>query len=376
MRVTSIQLENYRNYEKLSLEFSRDLVIFLGENAQGKTNLLESIYVLAMTRSHRTTTEKELIQWDKDYARLLGYVEKKTHGISLEMAISKKGKKTKVNHIEQKKLSDYIGELNVVLFAPEDLFLIKGAPQIRRRFVDMELGQIDPIYLHHLTTYQKVLKQRNKYLKQLAFKGNKEGDDYLDVLSEQLANAGSKVIFSRYRFVEKLEKWAHDIHQGITDGRETLKMKYESSISVRENMTQVEIESIFLSELMRNKLKELHKQTTIFGPHRDDLLFYINAQDVQTYGSQGQQRTAALSLKLAEIELINSEIGEYPILLLDDVMSELDDERQIHLLKTIEGKVQTFVTTTTLKHLKNRLQSEPEIFMVTKGKVERESEQE
>ncbi|MDF0479837.1 DNA replication/repair protein RecF [Vagococcus sp. PNs007] len=374
MRVTSIQLENYRNYEKLSLEFSRDLVIFLGENAQGKTNLLESIYVLAMTRSHRTTTEKELIQWDKDYARLLSYVEKKNHDVSLEMAISKKGKKTKVNHIEQKKLSDYIGELNVVLFAPEDLFLIKGAPQIRRRFVDMELGQIDPIYLHHLTTYQKILKQRNKYLKQLGFKGNKEGDDYLDVLSEQLASAGSKVIFSRYRFIEKLEKWAHSIHQGITDGRETLKMKYDSSISVRENMTQVEIESIFLSELMKSKLKELHKQTTLFGPHRDDLLFYINGQDVQTYGSQGQQRTAALSLKLAEIELINFEIGEYPILLLDDVMSELDDERQIHLLKTIEGKVQTFVTTTTLKHLENRLQSDPEIFMVTKGMVERKSE--
>lgn len=376
MRVTSIQLENYRNYKNLSLEFSRDLIIFLGENAQGKTNLLESIYVLAMTRSHRTTTEKELIKWDEDYARLLSYVEKRTHSVNLEMAISKKGKKTKVNHIEQKKLSDYIGELNVVLFAPEDLFLIKGAPQIRRRFVDMELGQIDPIYLHHLTTYQKILKQRNKYLKQLGFKGSKEGDDYLDVLSEQLANSGSKVIFSRYRFIEELEKWAHDIHQGITDGRELLKMKYTSSISVGENMTQVEIESIFLNELKESASKELHKQTTLFGPHRDDLLFYINGQDVQTYGSQGQQRTAALSLKLAEIELINSEIGEYPILLLDDVMSELDDERQIHLLKTIEGKVQTFVTTTTLKHLKNRLQSDPEIFMVTKGKVERKSEQE
>ncbi|WEG73336.1 DNA replication/repair protein RecF [Vagococcus intermedius] len=373
MKLTNIHLEDYRNYETLALDFTKSLTIFLGENAQGKTNLLESIYVLAMTRSHRTSHEKELIAWDKDYARIVGDVQKKNQTIRMEMAIATKGKKTKLNHIEQKKLSDYVGELNVVLFAPEDLYLIKGAPQVRRRFIDMELGQISPLYLYHLSNYQRVLKQRNKYLKQVA--GLKEVDEaYLSVLSEQLAESGSHVLYLRYQFIQKLEKWSQVIHQGITENREALSIRYQPSIKIDETHSQKEVQQIYLDDLEKNINKELFKQTTIIGPHRDDLLFFIGEQNVQTFGSQGQQRTTALSLKLAEIELIKAEIGEYPILLLDDVMSELDDERQIHLLKTIEGKVQTFVTTTTLQHLTHRLQSSPDIFMVTNGKVERKSE--
>ena len=373
MRLTNIQLDHYRNYESLSLEFPKALTIFLGENAQGKTNLLESIYVLAMTRSHRTNNEKEFIGWGADYARIVGNIEKKNHQLQLEMAISTKGKKTKLNHIEQKKLSDYIGELNVVLFAPEDLYLIKGAPQIRRRFIDMELGQIDPLYLYHLTTYQKVLKQRNKYLKQLNEKKTLD-ETYLDILSEQLAEAGSHVLYLRYRFIGKLEKWSQDIHRGITDQRETLRIDYQPSMTITSSDDRETILKTFMTELKQKQKQEIFKQNTAIGPHRDDLFFYIDDQNVQTYGSQGQQRTAALSLKLAEIELIKEEIGEYPILLLDDVMSELDDERQIHLLKTIEGKVQTFVTTTTLKHLSNRLMSQPDVFIVTNGQVERQRE--
>lgn len=372
MKLTNLKLNNYRNYKEIALEFKKSLVIFLGENAQGKTNLLESIYVLAMSRSHRTSSDKELIGWGEDVARLEGIVEKNGQNLLLEMGISGKGKKTKVNHLEKKRLSDYVGELNVVLFAPEDLYLIKGAPQLRRRFIDMELGQINPHYLHYLSIYQKVLKQRNKYLKQLALNKN-DPDDYLAVLSEQLAEAGSHVLHLRYQYLGKLEKWSQDIHSGITNQKESLSIEYLTTLEISESDDRTAIEKALLKVLVDQSSRDIFKQSTNVGPHRDDLAFFIGEHNVQNFGSQGQQRTTALSLKLAEIELIKEETGEYPILLLDDVMSELDDDRQIHLLKTIENKVQTFVTTTTLKHLDNRMMSEPEIFTVSNGQIIPES---
>lgn len=368
MKLSNIHLKNYRNYEELSLTFSKNLTIFLGENAQGKTNILESIYVLAMTRSHRTTNEQELIQWEKDQAYITGTVQKKTTKTPLELTLSKKGRKTKINHIEQKRLSSYVGQLNVILFAPEDLSLVKGSPQLRRKFLDMEIGQIDPIYLFDLVQYQSVLKQRNQYLKQLAEK--KQTDlIYLDILTEQLAEFGGKVLFARKKFVKRLEFWANSLHQQISHQKEQLRISYVATVPFEEEATAEEIQGAFLQELQRNRKKELFKASTFIGPHRDDLQFFVNEQNVQTYGSQGQQRTTALSIKLAEIDLMKEETGEYPILLLDDVMSELDDSRQLHLLETIEGKVQTFLTTTTLDHVKNKMTVEPEIFYVHQGEI-------
>jgi DNA replication and repair protein RecF len=371
MKLNDISLQNYRNYKSLHLEFHKTLNIFLGENAQGKTNLLESIYVLAMTRSHRTSNEKELIGWQAEAAKVSGVIEKKTGKIPLEMTISNKGRKTKVNHIEQKRLSSYIGQLNVIIFAPEDLSLVKGSPQIRRKFIDMELGQVNPIYLYDLVQYQAVLKQRNQYLKQLAEK--KQTDTvYLDILTEQLAEFGGKVLFARLAFIKKLEYWANLLHQKISHQKETLTIAYAASIPELEEMQTVEaMQQQLLQKLMDNRKRELFKANTFLGPHRDDLLFLVNGQNVQTYGSQGQQRTTALSVKLAEIDLMHSETGEYPVLLLDDVMSELDNERQVHLLETIEDKVQTFLTTTSLDHLNDKLTVEPDIFHVHKGEIER-----
>ncbi|MGX7060100.1 DNA replication/repair protein RecF [Vagococcus humatus] len=376
MRLNKLTLSHYRNYTSVDLSFSENIHVFLGENAQGKTNLLESIYVLAMARSHRANSDKELIKWDEKVARLVGEVEKRQTSVLLEMAISNKGKMTKVNHIEQSRLSEYIGELNVVLFAPEDLYLIKGSPQVRRRFIDMELGQMNPVYLYHLSLYQKTLKQRNKYLKQLGLKKQAQTDEvYLDVLTEQLAQAGSEVIYYRYQFIQQLESWANQLHQKITNHKELLQIIYETSIPVTKEHAKNEIFQIFYEQLKKNQEKDLYKQNTSVGPHRDDLIFLVNQQNVQTYGSQGQQRTTALSVKLAEIELIHDLIGEYPILLLDDVMSELDDERQVHLLSSIENKVQTFITTTSLDHLSDKLTVHPDVFMVKQGVVERISEQ-
>ncbi|EMF0307868.1 DNA replication/repair protein RecF [Enterococcus hirae] len=371
MRLNKLYLKNYRNYQELKITFTKNLVIFLGENAQGKTNLLESIYVLAMTRSHRTSSEQELIGWQGEQALIQGEVTKGTSKIPLEILLSKKGRKTKINHIEQKKLSSYVGQLNVIIFAPEDLSLVKGSPQIRRKFLDMELGQINPIYLYDLVQYQGILKQRNQYLKQL---NEKKKTDllYLDILSEQLAEFGSKVLKARAQFVRRLEFWANTLHQQITHQKEQLEIEYVTSFSSLSTQTQEEIQTQFLELLNQNKKKDMFRGTTTIGPHRDDLSFFVNQKNVQTYGSQGQQRTTALSVKLAEIDLIKEETGEYPILLLDDVMSELDDNRQLHLLETIEGKVQTFLTTTTLDHVKNKMTVEPEIFYVQQGEIKGE----
>lgn len=368
MRLTDIHLKNYRNYSELSLSFSKNLTLFLGENAQGKTNLLESIYVLAMTRSHRTNNEQELIQWGNEFAHIQGTVTKNTSKIPLEITLSKKGRKTKVNHMEQKRLSSYVGQMNVILFAPEDLSLVKGSPQVRRKFLDMEIGQIDPIYLYDLVQYQHVLKQRNQYLKQML---NKADPLYLDILSEQLVAFGSKVLLGRAKFVKRLEYWANELHHKISHEKETLTIDYVSSIPFHSSNLE-EIQAAFTQELKKSREKERLRLSTLAGPHRDDLHFAINGKDVQTYGSQGQQRTTALSVKLAEIDLMKEETGEYPILLLDDVMSELDDTRQLHLLETIEGKVQTFLTTTTLEHVKNKMTVEPEIFYVQQGELKGE----
>ncbi len=370
MIIENISLRSYRNYESLDLAFSPRLNVFLGENAQGKTNLLESIYVLSFARSHRSNNEKEMIQWEQEFARLEGKIQKMNGSLDLTMIISNKGKKTKVNGLEQTKLSHYIGHLNVILFAPEDLLLVKGAPQNRRRFLDMEIGQINANYLFNLSKYQTVLKQRNQYLKKIAF-SDKKDLVYLEVLSEQLAEAGSSVLFHRLQFIQKLEEWANTIHQKITYGKEILKIRYKCQLDVTSEMSEKELFDILLEELKNSTNKDLKLLTTSVGPHRDDLLFFVNDKNVQNFGSQGQQRTTALSLKLAEIELINDEIGEYPILLLDDVLSELDDDRQVHLMEYIETKLQTFLTTTSLTHLENKLSITPEIFYISQGVVER-----
>lgn len=366
MHLNKLALKNFRNYQELQLDFPKNLTIFLGENAQGKTNLLESIYVLAMTRSHRTNNEQELINWQADFAQISGVLQKRTSQLPLELTISKKGRKTKVNHIEQKKLSSYVGQMNVILFAPEDLSLVKGAPAMRRKFLDMEIGQIDPIYLYNLVQYQGVLKQRNQFLKQAS-----PDPIYLDILSEQLADFGSQVLLARRKFVERLEFWANQLHQKISQEKEVLTIQYDATVPLAAATDVRAIKESFLTTLKSKEKNERFRQTTLAGPHRDELRFAINGMDVQTYGSQGQQRTTALSVKLAEIDLMKEETGEFPILLLDDVMSELDDSRQLHLLETIEGKVQTFLTTTTLAHVGDKMTVEPDIWYVTQGQIAR-----
>ncbi|MTD31229.1 DNA replication/repair protein RecF [Planomicrobium sp. YIM 101495] len=368
MRIDRLTLENYRNYESLELSFSPEINVFIGENAQGKTNIMESIYVLSMAKSHRTSNDKELIRWDADYGKIKADVQRKYGKLPLEILLSRKGKKAKANHLEQKRLSDYIGQLNVVMFAPEDLNLVKGSPQLRRRFIDMEIGQISPVYLHDLVTYQHLLKQRNHLLKQNYGKSS-INDVTFDIYTEQFIEAAVKIIQKRFQFMELLQQWAEPIHHGISRGLEKLQIRYQPVSGLKPEWTPEEMASFLQSKLGEVKKKEIERGTTLVGPHRDNLQFLVNGYDVQTYGSQGQQRTTALSLKLAEIELIKQEVGEPPVLLLDDVLSELDDYRQSHLLNTIQGSVQTFVTTTSVDGIHHDTIRNARLFDVIGGNV-------
>ena len=368
MKLTNLQLQNFRNYESVQLEFTDGVHVFIGENAQGKTNLMESIYALAMTKSHRTTNDKELIGWNKEFATIKGTVEKTATKTNLELQFSKKGKIAKVNYLEQKRLSSYLGNLNVILFAPENLTLVKGSPQNRRKFVDMELGQMSSLYLYDLVEYNRVLKQRNTYLKQLAIK-KKQPDEYLEVLSEMLSELASKIVFHRLDFMKQLEALAIPIHDQLSLGREKFSVSYQATIPLEDGLTPEQMKEIYMDQFKKNQTREADQATTLIGPHRDDLIFYLNEIPVQTYGSQGQQRSTVLSLKLAEIELMKLSTGEYPLLLLDDVLSELDDDRQTHLIKAIENKVQTFITTTSLDGIKQQFINEPVVIPIEKGTI-------
>lgn len=366
MLLKTIHLQNYRNYESLQLETPHMVNVFLGPNAQGKTNLLESILVLALTKSHRTTRDKELIGWNGESAQIVGEVSKKYGSVKLDLSYGMKGKKAKLNGLEQRKLSDYVGALNVVMFAPEDLEIVKGTPGVRRRFLDMEIGQVQPGYLYWLQQYHKVLQQRNNVLK-----NNLASSDpaLLEVWNMQLAQLGVKIMIKRQHFIHKLQEYAKQIHAGITNGAEQLKLQYRPSFDCDATQDEAMLFDQFMVKLTQVKDQEFRRGVTLVGPHRDDIGFYINEKEAQVFGSQGQQRTTALSIKLAEIELIHEEIGEYPILLLDDVLSELDRNRQTQLIETFQSKVQTFITTTGLESVDMEKLQDAGIYYVKEGKV-------
>lgn len=368
MKLKQLKLQHYRNYADLSLEFQDGLTILTGENAQGKTNLLEAIFLLSLTKSHRTNHDQEMIQWQQETARVEALIETAHYEFPLELILNKKGKIAKFNHIEQQKLSAFVGKLNTILFAPEDLQLIKGAPSLRRRFIDSELGQSHPVYLGNLMAYQRLLKQRNSYLKQFG-RSNQFDALYFDILTEQLVDEAVQVIKQRLDFVDQLSLLAHPIHQNLSNQRDELFLHYVSSVP-RVDCRQVETLRTALLQAFKDVLsREKEQGTTLIGPHRDDISFQLNDKKAQFFGSQGQQRTIILSLKLAEIDLMKQVTGEYPVLLLDDVLSELDDDRQHLLMSYIEHKVQTFLTTATVKGLKLHQLKQADIYYVKQGTV-------
>jgi DNA replication and repair protein RecF len=324
-----------------------------------------------MAKSHRTSIDKELIGWDAPYSSLGCVVEKKHGPLSLQIQLTARGKKAKINSLEQRKLSDYIGAMNVVMFAPEDLGIVKGSPNARRRFLDMEIGQVSPAYLYHVSQYQKVIQQRNQTLKEIQQKPKLA--DLLDIYNKQAADLSARILQKRFQFMVRVEEWAREIHGQITQGKEILSISYENSLPYESSMSYEEAEAAIYQHFTSIRSREIARGISLAGPHRDDLLFFINGMSAQQYGSQGQQRTTALSLKLAEIELIHQEVGEYPLLLLDDVLSELDANRQSHLLNNIKDRVQTFVTTTGVEGLYHQTLKQAALYRVNAGTVMQET---
>ncbi|WP_295729031.1 DNA replication/repair protein RecF [uncultured Limosilactobacillus sp.] len=371
MILQELQLKHFRNYGELAVNFSPGINVFIGENAQGKTNLLEAIHVLALTKSHRTSKDRELIQWKQKQAFLSGKVQKQVERVPLEIQIAQGGKRVKVNHLYQNRLSAYVGNLNVVLFAPEDLALVKGAPQVRRQFMNMEFGQMSSAYLYNVSHYHSLLQQRNQYLKQLR-SGEQTDRVLLEVLSDQLAEDGAAIVLSRYKLLKQLEKWAQQLHEHISLQTERLQLKYVTQLTIDGQTTADDLQTQLRKLLSNNLEREISLGTTLAGPQRDDIHFIVNGQNVQHFGSQGQQRTTALAVKLAEIDLMKDQTGEYPLLLLDDVLSELDDDRQTHLLTAIQDKVQTFLTTTSLSGVARQLIKRPTIFKIDGGTLTKE----
>ncbi|QNQ81597.1 DNA replication/repair protein RecF [Lactobacillus sp. PV037] len=374
MYLENLALKNFRNFSQEIVSFSPDVNIFLGANAQGKTNLLEAIYFLGLTRSHRTSNDKELIKFDEKFAVLNGNLRKNSGQIltNLRLNLSSKGKTAFINRLEQKKLSRYVGEMNAILFSPEDLSLVKGGPGLRRKFMDLEFSQINREYLYFSTQYQKVLHQKNNYLKQLAL-GKTKDKVFLNVLSEQLATIAGEIIWRRINYLKRLNSYAQVAHQAISNAQEKLEIVYQPSIN--EILDDDSVENIVdkvKAQFKKLEQSELKSGLTQVGPHRDDIYFLINGKNAREYGSQGQQRTVALSLKLAEIQFIYELTGEYPILLLDDVMSELDHTRQSKLLNYIHGKTQTFITTTDLEGISWEKIKQPRIFKLNSGKISKE----
>lgn len=338
MRIKTLELENYRNYESLSLGFEPGVNIIYGENAQGKTNILESIYMCGLGKSHRHSKENEMILLGRNEAHIKGEFENGEISQRIDIHLKKSGGKgIAVNRIPIKRISELYGRISVVIFSPEDLELIKRGPSQRRNFLNQELCQIDPIYVEDLISYSKIIKQRHELFKVMEEQPKKREEFFetLDIWDLQLVNYGTRIIERRRKFLEELNECIFDIHYELTEGREKLKLVYDPSVT----------EEDFYEELRRHREKDRIYKNTSVGPHRDDLKFFEKEKDLRIYGSQGQQRTCVLSLKLAEISMIEKAKKEKPILLLDDVLSELDRNRQVRLLKGM-GDTQTIITCT------------------------------
>ena len=357
MIIKSIELADYRNYDCLSLQFDKGTNILYGDNAQGKTNILEAIFVAATTKSHKGAKDREIVGFGKEEAHIRTYLEKEGIETRVDMHLRKnKSKGIAIDGQKIKKAADLLGLCNVVFFSPEDLGIIKNGPGERRRFVDMELCQLDSFYLYNLNHYNKIVNQRNKLLKDMYMSPDLR--ETLGIWDMQLVSFGSKIIERRKLFEEQLNEIIFGIHKKLSGDREELVIHYEPDVSMED----------FERKLKENQERDIRAKMTSVGPHRDDFSFVVGDIDIRRYGSQGQQRTAALSLKLSEIELVKKITKDTPVLLLDDVLSELDSNRQNYLLNSI-GDIQTIITCTGLEEFVNHRFEINKVLKVSEGTV-------
>lgn len=360
MILKKLTLQNFRNYKKIEIPFSDNINIFFGNNAQGKTNILEAIYILAITKSYRTTIDSEIINFNAVNTKIIGNLKKNDLLVKLEVLVSNKEKKIKKNNKVVRKFSDYISNLNVVFFNPDELEIIKGSPSDRRKFLNIEIGQLDNTYINILNNYNALLKNRNEYLKSLYLKKTID-KKYLEVITDKLIDFSIKIYEFRKKFVLDINKELISICKELLE--KDIKIKYNSFIDDL-NDKNVDIKKILKHEFDNIYEKEIRYGNTLIGPHKDDLIFYIDEREIKKYGSQGQQRAVILSLKLAELNIFKKNMGEYPIFLLDDVLSELDEAKKNILLKKINKNIQTIITTTNLDNISDKILKKANIFYV------------
>ena len=352
MYIKKIKLINFRNYKEQEIELSKKMNVFYGYNAQGKTNILEAIYLCAIGKSFRTKKEKELINFQANFSEVEIDYEKKDRTGKIKLEISDK-KTFFYNGIKIKKLSEILGKINIVMFSPDDIDILKGSPNKRRKFLDIMISQLRPSYLYNLNQYIKTMEQRNNYLRQIKY--NNKDINMLDIWDEKLAELGEKIYNYRKEFIEKIDFIINDVHKKITEKKENLKIEYISNFIDKNK---------FKENLMNKRKIDIEKGYTTIGIHRDDFVVYINDKPVNLYGSQGQNRTVILSLKITELEIVNEEIGEAPVLLLDDFMSELDEKRRNSFFDNIKN-IQVLITCTEKINKENLT-----IYNVKDGKIE------
>jgi DNA replication and repair protein RecF len=375
MFLKDLQLLNFRNYESQLIVFDDQKTILLGNNAQGKSNLLESVELLATLKSHRTSRDRDLVLDSTDFALIKATLARQFSVNELEMVLRAKGRRSlKLNQENLRRHLDFLGTLNAVQFSCLDLELVRGAPESRRNWLDTLLVQLEPLYAHILAQYQHILRQRNALLKSLR-KQQEDGialatlgEESLELWDRQLAEAGTRVIRRRSRGLERLAPLAQQWHQAISRHQETLTLQYRPNVAPEQD-DPIWIQQAFLEKIALRRGAEQNLGTTVVGPHRDDIELTINGTPAKSYGSQGQQRTLVLALKLAELNLIGDIIGDAPLLLLDDVLAELDLFRQNQLLEVIQDRFQTLITTTHLNAFDAQWLQSSQILTVESGKI-------
>ena len=374
MKIKSLKLLYFRNYLSTNIEVHPSLNVLVGNNANGKTNIIESIFCLALGKSYRTKSDSECIMFGETATAMSCIVNKNDRELDIMLGINNKGKSAKIAGIKKTKLTDFVGELNVVLFSPEDLQIVKGSPALRREFMNREFYQFSRIYHKYYLMYQHLLKQRNSYLKDMRKNPKDEMSlAYLETLTSQLAKVALYITKERVSFVQDISKLTYKNMLNISNGQETLKIKYKSSVLDALNIAEINDESFTEENLtkvmMKKSFDDIMRGSTKIGPQHDDLEFYINDLDAKMYASQGQQRSIVLSLKLAEINYLKEKTGTYPVLLLDDVLSELDKNRQLKLLDAINENVQTFITTPSISDIKEDLLKKAKVFKINNGTI-------
>ncbi|MGX7111833.1 DNA replication/repair protein RecF [Gemella cuniculi] len=374
MKIKDLKLLYFRNYTSLNIKLHPSLNVLVGNNANGKTNIIESIFCLALGKSYRTKSDSECIMFGESATAMSCVLNKNNKNLDIMLAINSKGKSAKVSGIKKNKLTDFVGELNVVLFSPEDLQIVKGSPSLRREFINREFYQFSRIYHKYHLMYQHLLKQRNSYLKDMRKNPkDKIALTYLETLTSQLVKVAMYITKERVSFIKEIAELTYKNMLNISDGKEKLDIRYKSSIFEALNIkdiTDIKFTEKNIVKLMMDKsFDDIMRGSTRIGPHHDDLGFYINNLEAKVYASQGQQRSIVLSLKLSEINYLKEKTNNYPILLLDDVLSELDKSRQLKLLDAINENVQTFITTPSITDIKEDLLKKSKVFQINNGNV-------